>query len=115
MFASEREPVAPERPERAVAEQPCVVPARLTVGAANDPLEREADRVADDVLRSIAAAGITFGGGTRVRRAAWTDSRGTPEVGSEGGPVADDVATKIRRSHGGGQPLDETTRSTMEP
>ena len=37
-----------------------------------------------------------------------------PEVGLEGGPVSDSVASRIDSQRGGGSPLDMGTRSTME-
>ena len=40
--------------------------------------------------------------------------RDVPEVGLEGGPVSDSVAGRIRGKKGGGSPLDDGTRATME-
>jgi len=37
-----------------------------------------------------------------------------PEVGLEGGPVSDALAGRIESQRGGGSPLDDGTRSTME-
>lgn len=37
-----------------------------------------------------------------------------PEVGLEGGPVSDGVASRIRAKRGGGSPLGDGTRSSME-
>jgi hypothetical protein len=46
-----------------------------------------------------------------VQRAA-DDKR--PEVGMEGGPVSDGLASRIQASRGGGSPMDEGTRTKME-
>lgn len=97
-------------------------PASLIVGPANDPLEREADAVAADVLSRI--SGNSSGwpdpavAQTRVRRSAVSNavgSAGTSEVGFEGGPVSADIATRIRSAAGRGAALDPSTRSQMEP
>lgn len=120
MFERERKRVAPDPPVRAEPAQARRAQRRLAVGAAGDASEREAERVADDVLRSIDAlrSGAPRGRGERsVRR---SGQRGlhhdaAPEVGLEGGFVSDEVATRIQQAHGAGLPLDETTRSTMEP
>jgi hypothetical protein len=46
------------------------------------------------------------------RAAAAEDTR--PEVGMEGGPVSDGLASRIQASRGSGSPLDDGTRSKME-
>jgi hypothetical protein len=50
-------PTTAERPV-ATAVRAAPAPRRLAVGAADDPLEREADRVAGTVVRSLAASGV---------------------------------------------------------
>lgn len=40
--------------------------------------------------------------------------QGSPEVGLEGGPVSDSVASRIEASRGQGAPLDSGTRDSME-
>ncbi len=42
------------------------------------------------------------------------DIQAQPEVGLEGGPVSDTVASRIESQRGSGSPLDMGTRSTME-
>jgi hypothetical protein len=95
----------------------------LVVGAANDAAERDADRVADQVVRSLAApvsdvdgaARAPSGGGHadggRVRRSVGARS---PVVGAEGGSLDIATSTQIERERGGGAPLDADVRSRME-
>lgn len=91
--------------------------AKLTVGAVNDPAEREADRVAADVLRRLEGgggpgAGIAPADGgvaRQIRRRAVGGS-----VGAEGGEVTDDVTARLERSRAGGQPMADDVRRSME-
>jgi hypothetical protein len=70
----------------------------LEVGRAGDPLEREADRVADAVLRSIGAAGSDVG---RIHRAAGANDR-------LGGRAVDaDIGRALVSRIGRGVPLRE--------
>jgi Domain of unknown function (DUF4157) len=103
---------------------------KLAVGAADDPVEVEADRAADDVmriLRSLAADGsaageLTHGRPTRVRRHASPDIyqerpadglASGPEVGMAGGGIAGELSSRITRASGG-VPLGERAMSRME-
>jgi hypothetical protein len=105
-----------------------VVQAKLRVGAAHDPLEREADCVATHVLRRLAAvpastettvagfspddaAGQPAAG--RIRRSA-VDAAGAAGHGPEGGVVEPGIARRVQRSSGGGQPLDDEVRARMQ-
>src|SRR5437879_4536235 len=90
--------------------------AKLTVGAVSDPAEREADRIASEVLRQIdAGAGAAVaelpaeGVARQVRRKA-----APGPVGPEGGDVTDDIAARIERSRAGGAPLEGEVRGSME-
>jgi hypothetical protein len=100
-----------------------IVQAKLAVGAANDPYEREADAVAARVVRSLrsqvsspeqAAAqadpqadpGDTAGRINRVQRSA--------VVGAQGGDLDEDTTHMLRASRSGGTPLPEPARSKME-
>ena len=84
--------------------------AKLVVGASNDPLEHEADRLAEQVLqmpqpKPADVPGASKGGGLRVSRYFSAASvQGTPEVP----PAVRDVMRSP------GQALDPTTRSFME-
>jgi hypothetical protein len=106
---------------------------KLTVGAANDPLEREADRVADRVVSGATNTAQTAqAGGQDVRRnAAEEDELMTKRVDISRAPQEEDELMTKRdgmlgafdaspaferqlRSAGGGNPLDKNTRSEME-
>jgi hypothetical protein len=75
---------------------------RLTVGAVDDPAERDADRLADAAVAALAtgwnrpAGATTLRAGHRVQRSA---------IGAEGGPVDADTESRLRRAKGGGRPL----------
>ena len=99
-----------------------VIQTKLRVGRSDDPLEREADRVADQVLRALASPGpvqsdaATDSGrvrrATTVRRAPAMQQEHAP-IGPEGGAVGDDVAKRVQRATNGGAPLDDSTRTRM--
>jgi hypothetical protein len=102
-----------------------VIQTKLVVGRSDDPLEHEADRVADHVMRALASPGPTLpdavqaGDGAsvgRVRRSA-VMRRAAPEsgapIGPEGGPVGDEVAARVQRASSGGKPLEPATRERM--
>ncbi|MFY1671330.1 DUF4157 domain-containing protein [Plantactinospora sp. WMMB334] len=73
--------------------------AKLEVGAVDDPLEREADRIAARVTGVSLRRSPAAGGG----------------VPAAGGGVADAaVATAVRRSRGGGRPVPDGIRRRME-
>lgn len=92
------------------------VQAKLTVGAADDPAEREADRAADAVLRQaepdaeVAADARPslrpFGAVSRSVPAA-TDMRGSFDPGV-------DFTGQVQAQRSGGAPLPERTRQFME-
>lgn len=131
----EREQIV--RPQqRPVEQQPDAVPilpggvqATLTVGSVDDPLEREADEVAAQVVRSLsgsASAPATLGaddeqvarsvGIGRISRAssAGPAADAGPEVGPEGGPASSEVSSRIRASAGRGSALPDGLRTSME-
>jgi hypothetical protein len=113
-----------------------LIQAKLTIGAANDPLEREADRVADRVVsgatHTAQTAQTAQAGGQDVRRnAAEEDELMTKRVDISRAPQEEDELMTKRdgmlgafdaspaferqlRSAGGGNPLDKNTRSEME-
>jgi hypothetical protein len=94
-----------------------VVQRRLTVGRADDRLECEADRIADDVLRALragsapAAAPFTPTSPSRIVRSVGTAA--TAELGADGGEVSGPLARRIR-SASGGSPLPAPTLARME-
>lgn len=102
----------------------------LQVGSVDDPLEREADRVADQVLRRLDGVGGGDDGsgdggsgdggswdgdgsavdGGRIRRSVGA----APVVGAEGGSLDDVTSRRIERARGGGQALATDVRREME-
>jgi hypothetical protein len=107
---------------RQVPRRGAVVQRKLTVGSASDPLEDEADRVADEVMRvlrstSAAAPSPALGNGhpSRIRRHASADhhDHGGPEVGFAGGAISPELSSRITAASGGA-PLAARTRSRME-
>ncbi len=106
----------PERaaPSRKQRRSPTIRRSALRVGAADDPAELAADRVADEVMRALRDAdssGAQLGlRATKIRRSALA---GDP-IGPGGGDVPADLAGRVRAASGGGRALDDTTRSSME-
>jgi hypothetical protein len=90
---------------------PVRIQPKLTVGATDDPLEHEADRIADRVMRMPAPCGQTAGApdapAMPVRRAAATDG------GLASGIAAPPVVHDVLRSQG--QSLDTRARTFLEP
>ncbi len=98
---------------------PFPLPARavgLTVGHAEDPLEREADRRADDALARLAATGDDLHahgpGCEHLRRSIATADQ--PAVGYDGGPLPSGVIRRIDRLRGSGDSLPGAVRARME-
>ena len=90
---------------------PVPLPARapdLVVGHAEDAAELDADRRADAALGRLARRSADTG---QPRR---SPASSTPAVGYDGGPVPDDVAGRIERLRGAGEPLPAATRARME-
>ena len=94
---------------------------KLVVGSASDPLEVEADRMADEVMRvlrrspSVTAAPALGGGtpSTRIARRGDHAHDHAPEVGLDGGDVSAELSGRIR-SASGGRPLGGRTLARME-
>jgi hypothetical protein len=97
---------------------------KLSVGATNDPLEHEADAMADKVMRMPETSFIQRKAGcscgdyddehVRLKPLA---SQVTPfiQTKSDGSsPVSDSVSGKIQSSKGGGSPMQDDTKSFME-
>jgi len=82
---------------------------KLQVGPAGDPYEREADRVADEVMRNLSPVVPREDAGEGgVRR-----SPVETTVGLEGGPVDSESEAKINRHRGGGSPLPGSLQQSM--
>lgn len=113
-----------------------VIQAKLTVGAAHDPYEQEADRVADQVMRMPATPTTT------MQRTAEDEEelqakplasaltplvqRATPEIDEEelqtkrataadGFDTSADFEGRLNATRGGGRPLPDSVREFMEP
>lgn len=116
---------SPTQPPPELALQPRLalgIQAKLTVGAPDDPFEREADRVAATVMRmpepvvQRKCAACAAGGAPcptcdeeekRVRRKA----ANAPSAAPHAGEVSADFASRLR----GGSPLDAGSRAFFEP
>ncbi|MEX2628169.1 MAG: DUF4157 domain-containing protein [Ilumatobacteraceae bacterium] len=124
-----RHAAAPTVPARA-RHTPSIVQTELEVGSVDDPLEREADAVAAQVLRRLTADDTerdtdgeteraadprtpADGATGRIRRAA-DDTDRAGGHGLAGGPASPEVARRVERSSGGGRPLDADVRTRME-
>ena len=126
-----RRPVAKQPP---VAQEPnAALQRRITVGAADDRMEREADATASSVLANLATRSapppsVRVGPTTRVQRMSHpvgAPVEQAPErraqrradvggIGPSGGEVDPDTQARLERTAGGGAPLDEQVRGTME-
>ncbi len=110
-----------------------MVQAKLTVGAADDPFEREADLMASSVMRNLQrpASGAEPGDDwelllqrsvqpspvRRISRLAdgSVSAPTAPVIGPEGGALDASTGNAIERAKGHGNPLDEGVRKAMEP
>jgi hypothetical protein len=94
------------------------VQAKLAVGSVDDPAEREADRVAAEVVRRItngdrvSPVAAHGNGSSRIRR----NSAGSDldHVGAGGGEVSGDLGGRIQQARSGGNVLEEPVRRQME-
>lgn len=105
---------------RPVADTPRVQ-LKLRVGSVDDPLEREADRVAAEVLIRLAdtatlpSAASQAEGPERVQRSATAESLSrAPGHGRDGGDAEQEVARRVQRSAGGGRPMEPAVRDRMQ-
>jgi hypothetical protein len=87
----------------------------LVVGSVDDAAERDADAVADMVLRNLdgaaAAPRAAAAPNSRVRRAPSPDSS---PIGAEGGALDGATAARIQRARGRGAALADPVRGRME-
>ena len=86
-----------------------VLQAKLRVGLAGDRYEREADQVADEVMRDVGAGALAHEDDVRVRR-----SSVNGVVGREGGPLDSRTEAAVARNQGQGASLPESVRTSME-
>jgi hypothetical protein len=90
---------------------------KLMIGATNDPLEHEADRVADRAVRMPASAIAVTAAPAQVSRqcasCAEEDKLQKKPAASQGGGDAPPIVHEVLRSPG--EPLDAGTRADMEP
>ncbi|MCT7992000.1 eCIS core domain-containing protein [Laspinema olomoucense] len=84
---------------------------KLTVGAAGDKYEQEADRVARQVVNCIQAPQVNFQSSESnpVQRKISIQA-----FGGEGGDVSSEWESELNRARGGGQPLSPSLREPME-
>lgn len=91
---------------------------KLTVGAANDPAEHEADAFAKSALRRLAPHGPLSVPANETGPSGDAAAQRRPEregaIGPEGGDVDASTESAISRSRGGGEPLPEPLRGPME-
>ena len=105
-------------PETAVRRAPSSAPARpaavLTVGHADDPMEKLADSMADRAVASLDAAEPHrhSPGCGHLRRSVAPSAGAT--VGLEGGDLDTDASGAIERARGGGRALPTDVRRRME-
>jgi hypothetical protein len=102
----------PERASRGSSPQPSIIQRKLVVGQPNDPLEHEADRVADQVIRMPDPAPLQF---SRKYVACGEQDALHPKEAAPhaaGGEVPALVHDVLRAP---GKPLDPITRAFFEP
>ena len=121
---------AVQRHAPAATRRQSVVQAKLSVGPADDVYEREADAVADQVVRSLAApaGAAAVPDGPRAQRSATARSvsatvesaprigrvRRSATVGVDGGALDSDTEAEITSTRGGGRAMRADARSSME-
>ena len=91
--------------------------AKLSVGAVDDPLEREADQTAERVVATLRAPGRDTDDETdaTARRAPVVSRvRRRAEVGADGGEVPPSTERALNAARGRGAPMDAPTRHGME-
>lgn len=101
-------PIASRQAKPTVIKSALVVQPKLALGPANDRYEQEADRVAQQIVGSGSQPAVQ-----RDRLDA-----GQPQAkalhGPKGGDIHPGIAQSIQRAKGGGRPLHDGVRSSME-
>jgi hypothetical protein len=92
-----------------VLAQRAVVQAKLRVGPAGDRYEREADEIADEVMRAPSGHVEVSRAGSHLGRSVRTDA-----TGPQGGTLAAEPAAAINRERGQGASLPAPLRESME-
>ena len=89
--------------------------AKLSIGAVDDPLEAEADRVADQVLGMAGPNGPIHAGAPMISRkcVAGPEDAGAMAAGRGGAEAAPEAVHNVLRASG--RPLDAETRAYFEP
>ncbi len=94
-----------------------VVQPKMKVGAANDPLEHEADSVASEVVKSINSKDGNANSGVLrkiqsgpINRKSEQDSN---RIGKDGGEVSNNIESSIKNAKGGGSSLDADLQRDM--
>jgi hypothetical protein len=107
----------PQPPSSLAATLPGAIPAKLAVGRVDDPLEHEADSIADQVMR-ISDAGLSIiGTPPQLSRKCAACEEELQKEGAGAAQVAAKDAPAIVHEilHSPGQPLDDATRAYFEP
>ncbi len=107
-------PVVATGPSRVRRSAAPAVQFKLVVGAAHDPAEAAADRMADQALARIANPTVDSEAGQAQPDGAGALRRSAFAGGAEGGQLDDATARRIDAERGRGRPLDEPVRRSME-
>lgn len=102
------EKVSIQPPERPSTPHFTIQP-KLTVGAANDKYEREADRVARQVVEGIHSPFTAS-----QNESSSVQRKISIQASGEGGEVSSQWEGELNRARGGGQPLSSTLKEPME-
>lgn len=103
------EPVRRDTPVRSPSSR-TPIRRRMEVGAADDRAEREADSIAEVVMRRLGDAGST----RLAQRSTSGGHDGTATIGADGGELDAGTDRAVRSARGGGQAMDGATRGRME-
>jgi hypothetical protein len=90
---------------------PAFIQAKLEIGQPNDPYEREADKVADQVMRMPDTSVQMGQGGDTVQRKSLV-KRNTAQNGGDQ-TVSPEISSKISSTRGSGNPLPKSTQNEM--
>ncbi len=107
-------PIEFQAPPPAAA-QGLAIQAKLKVGALDDPLEREADRVADQVMRMEAATAASPRTSRRCEECAEGDQLQKKEDHAPAPALSQAPASVHETLRAPGEPLDPATRAYFEP
>ncbi len=120
-------PAMEQQPESREVLSGLFIQCKLSIGAADDPLEQEADTVADRIMRMPVTAIPAFSQSLSLQRKCTACAEAEEGIhrkalGSflqakadgDAGVVSDDIAGRIEETRGGGAAMDGGTRSFME-